>query len=381
MKDRINALLVRGKIIDKPNRNRPSYLLNGNTSPITTQTDPAFDHVHEPELLETPVTYLNSPFSTAVLDRQIETPTVGQQQTSPSIIENELFLDAILKKAHYTTFKKEIIIELQKTVQGIFNLELEQFKTKSEKTLSDSHALYQEQIQSLKEACRTKDLMISKLLKTIENLSSNKNYNNCNTTTTNNSYNNDSKTPISKNTHLVPPQWNILSTTSDTTTSDNGKSIKVISSISIEEQLCEVRLQKDVQFKEYQRLHSEKKKLKEKPDTYPPNTCVLMGDSILNGVIERNLSNDRSVKVRKFPGATVDDLRHHALPIIRKQPKYIIIHAGTNDAVKFKSSDILNKLLQLKSFIQEKLPDAEITILHQHRDQTVVKRADGKIIN
>ena len=83
-----------------------------------------------------------------------------------------------------------------------------------------------------------------------------------------------------------------------------------------------------------------------------------MGDSILNGVIERNLSNDRSVKVRKFPGATVDDLRHHALPIIRKQPKYLIIHAGTNNAVKFTSRDILNKLLQLKFFIQ----DAEITI-------------------
>ena len=72
------------------------------------------------------------------------------------------------------------------------------------------------------------------------------------------------------------------------------------------------RLQKDVQFKEYQRLHSEKKKLEEKPDTYPSNTCVLMGDSILNGVIERNLSNDRSVKVRKFPGVTVDDLLHHS---------------------------------------------------------------------
>ena len=77
-----------------------------------------------------------------------------------------------------------------------------------------------------------------------------------------------------------------------------------------------------------------------------------MGDSILN-VIERNLSNDRSVKVRKFPGGTVDDLRHHALPIIRKQPKYLIIHAGTNDAVKFTSRDILNKLLQLKSFIRK----------------------------
>ena len=38
-------------------------------------------------------------------------------------------------------------------------------------------------------------------------------------------------------------------------------------------------------------------------------------------------------KVRKLPGATVDDLQHHALPVIRKQPKSLIIHAETNDAV------------------------------------------------
>ena len=56
------------------------------------------------------------------------------------------FFRHYVKKAHYRTFKKEIIIELQKTVEGIFNLELEQFKAKSEEILSDSHALYQEQI-------------------------------------------------------------------------------------------------------------------------------------------------------------------------------------------------------------------------------------------
>ena len=102
--------------------------------------------------------------------------------------------------------------------------------------------------------------MITKLLATIENLSSNKNCSNCNTTTTNNNFNNDSETPRPKNTHLAP-QWDILSTTSDTaTTSDNVRSTNVIPSISIEEKLHEVRLQKDVQIKEYQRLHSEKKK-------------------------------------------------------------------------------------------------------------------------
>ena len=38
------------------------------------------------------------------------------------------------------------------------------------------------------------------------------------------------------------------------------------------------------------------------------------------------------------------------------------MHAGTDDTVKLTSRNILNKLLQLKSFIQEKLPDVEIII-------------------
>ena len=198
--------------------------------------------------------------------------------------------------------------------------------------------------------------MISKLVETIENLSSNKNYNNCNTTTTHNSCNNDSEIPRSKNTYLGPSQWDILSTTSNTiTTSDNGRSINVIPNISIEEQLRDVRLQKYVQFKEYQRLYSEKKMLEKKPDINTPNTCFLMGDSILNGIIERNLSSDRSVN--NLQQLTTSFATYHP-----KQPKYLIIHVRTNDAVKFTSRDIFNKLLQLKSFNQEKLPGAEITI-------------------
>ena len=143
-----------------------------------------------------------------------------------------------------------------------------------------------------------------------------------------------------------------------TATSDNGRLINIIPSTSIEEPLGEVRLQKYVQFKEYQRLHLGKKKSQENPDFYPPNTCILMGDSILNGVIERNLTNDWSIKVKKFPRATVNNLQHHALRITWKEAKYLIIHARINDTVKFTSRDILNKLLQLKFFILEKFPGA-----------------------
>ena len=114
LKNRINTLLVSGKIIDKPNRDRPSYLVNGNTSPATTQNDPAFDNVYEPELVETPVTPLNCPLSTLVLDRQIETPIIGQKQTSPSILENELFLDTMLKKLITQLLRRKLLWNYRK---------------------------------------------------------------------------------------------------------------------------------------------------------------------------------------------------------------------------------------------------------------------------
>lgn len=68
-------------MIDKPNRDHPSYLLNGNTSLTTTQTGPSFDHVYETELPKTTVTLLNSPLVTPVLDMLTKTSTIGLQQT------------------------------------------------------------------------------------------------------------------------------------------------------------------------------------------------------------------------------------------------------------------------------------------------------------
>ena len=38
-----------------------------------------------------------------------------------------------------------------------------------------------------------------------------------------------------------------------------------------------------------------------------------MGYSILNGLIEENFSMQRNFRIRKFPGATVDDLSYHVM--------------------------------------------------------------------
>ena len=79
----------------------------------------------------------------------------------------------------------------------------------------------------------------------------------------------------------------------------------------------------------------------------------------MNGLIEENLSKQH-VKMRKFSGATVDDLNYHVHPILHIKPKHIIIRIGTNDATRSTSREILDKLLKLKT-LKETLPETEVT--------------------
>ena len=57
----------------------------------------------------------------------------------------------------------------------------------------------------------------------------------------------------------------------------------------------------------------------------------------------------------------MDDLDYHVHPILRENPKYIIIHI-TNYATHSTSREILDKLLKLKTLIKETLPETEKNI-------------------
>ena len=88
----------------------------------------------------------------------------------------------------------------------------------------------------------------------------------------------------------------------------------------------------------------------------------MIGDSMLEGLDERKMSSKRVVKVRKFPGATTDDMYHYLKPLIQKQPDNVILHVGTNDASSCNSSEIVSNILKLRSFISQKLPNANIIL-------------------
>ena len=59
---------------------------------------------------------------------------------------------------------------------------------------------------------------------------------------------------------------------------------------------------------------------------------IIIGDSMLNGINEEGLSDDRhKVKVKNHSGATTENIRDFIKPEVRKKPDIIIVHVGTND--------------------------------------------------
>ena len=93
------------------------------------------------------------------------------------------------------------------------------------------------------------------------------------------------------------------------------------------------------------------------------NTTLIVGDSIASGIEENRISRQwRKVKVKSFPGATIEDMYDYIKPLLKKCPKNIILHIGTNNTVNDTSRIVLDKLLSLKAFVEKALPDCNVCI-------------------
>ena len=78
------------------------------------------------------------------------------------------------KKASFVNFKNNIISDVKKIISEKIKTELKTFKTDSLKELSESLTWYKNETNVLKEECKSKDMIIAKLSKTIENLTNKK---------------------------------------------------------------------------------------------------------------------------------------------------------------------------------------------------------------
>ena len=73
-----------------------------------------------------------------------------------------------------------------------------------------------------------------------------------------------------------------------------------------------------------------------------------MGDSILSGLREHQMSRRRSLEVSYFPGAAIANMKYYSVPLLITQLERIMLYVGTNDA-PFPTSE--NRFKELRNFI------------------------------
>ena len=66
-------------------------------------------------------------------------------------------------------------------------------------------------------------------------------------------------------------------------------------------------------------------------------TCLIIGDSIVTGIDENQV-----VKVQNFRGATIDEMKHDFVQLLKKTPEHITLHIGKNHVVLKTSRQVLD---------------------------------------
>ena len=90
------------------------------------------------------------------------------------------------------------------------------------------------------------------------------------------------------------------------------------------------------------------------------------------GYVKETYLKDKLVKVKRSLEATVEDIQHHALLIIRKKSRYMIIHAGTNHPSRSNSRKICSRFLQPR---KDKFPDIELIL-----STAALRKGNGKAL-
>ena len=88
---------------------------------------------------------------------------------------------------------------------------------------------------------------------------------------------------------------------------------------------------------------------------------------MINCINEKRFStNFKSVKVRCFSGATIDDtiatMQFNLIPSLRKKQAALVLHIGTSNSPNETSYQIYNKLLNLLHFIKENNPNRHVLL-------------------
>ena len=291
---------------------------------------------------------------------------INSKESVRRIMESQTLNDNISEKMKIESLKTEIISSLESTISSLFQKELSTMKDKCEKLIQNSYSNYICQRDNLRKETENKDEIINKLSAALNNITNDLLLKNPAVALNNNNLLRNA--PSNDNENILPPagDCSIQQIVKDKEDCANIPA----SSAKIKKQIADYRQQKRQQFDLFQKTARSKvsdenctineASPKEIKHTWPVGTCVIVGDSIITGIDEKRLSKNRLVKVHDFRSATLTDINHHIIPILKKKPDVIILHVGTNDSVSRTSRKILDDLLQLKSAITKKLPNCQV---------------------
>ena len=115
--------------------------------------------------------------------------------------------------------------------------------------------------------------------------------------------------------------------------------------------------------------------IQRKQDQNKPPDVVVIGDSITRNIIGKKLSRNQNVNAFSFSGATIDDMVDFAKPVIKRKPKKIILHVGTNNLKMDQPKKIKNKVAGLVDSIKAEHPSIDVAV------SSIIFRSDDQSLN
>ena len=106
-----------------------------------------------------------------------------------------------------------------------------------------------------------------------------------------------------------------------------------------------------------------------------PADAVVIGDSITKNIIGKKLSRNQNVNAVSFSGATIDDMVDFTKPVIKRKPKKIILHVGTNNLKMDQPKKIKNKVAGLVDSIKAEHPSIDVAV------SSIIFRSDDQSLN
>ena len=106
---------------------------------------------------------------------------------------------------------------------------------------------------------------------------------------------------------------------------------------------------------------------------FKKRNIIIVGNSLLNGIHEKVLSKNHSVKVNNTPGGTSDAILDKLDDFLKNKPAGVIVLAGTNDITKGKN--LLNNVKKILKQVKKLSPNTKVAF------SSIVIRKDKKDIS